>query len=82
MFMRHLGLGVGHEPYRMQQEVNTEIGPDNGNDDNAEEMDDDNLSVNVDNSNNESEGEEELASRSNGNSEDSDSSDDLGYASF
>jgi len=80
--MRHLGLGVGHEPYKMQQEVDTKIRPDDGNDDNGEEMDDDNLQVSVDvnDSDNESEGEEELASGSNSDSEDS--SDNLGYASF
>ena len=80
--MRHLGLGARHEPYRTQQEVDTEIRPNDGNDDDGEEMDDDDLqvSVDVDDSDNESEGEEELASGSNGDSEDS--SDNLGYASF
>ena len=87
MFMRHLGLGVGHGQYGTQQEVDAEIGPDNGNDEDAEEMDDDHLSVDVDDSDNESEGEV-FASGSDDNSDDGSDegpgcdSDDLGYASF
>lgn len=83
--MRHLGLGVGHDPEqcRTQQEVDTELGADDGNDDDTEEMDEDDL--NVDDSDNESEGEV-IASGSDNDSDagsdDGCDSDDLGYASF